>query len=101
MELINSYIIVIEWTKNTKNSKFNFDLFCRQDREKFVIATKCFNFLDPSNPNSGGLSRKHIMDSVKRSLNRLQTHYIDLFQVMLIDRISSSTFIYLAKISQR
>ncbi|UCH04707.1 MAG: aldo/keto reductase, partial [Candidatus Thorarchaeota archaeon] len=31
-------------------------------------------------PNDQGLSRKHILESVERSLNRLQTEWIDLYQ---------------------
>ena len=34
---------------------------------------------DAENINSGGLSRTHIFNSVKNSLKRLQTDYIDLF----------------------
>jgi len=37
--------------------------------------------MDRSDPNSGGLSRHHIMESVENSLKRLQTSYIDLYQV--------------------
>lgn len=33
--------------------------------------------------NQHGLSRKHIFDSVKASLNRLQLDYIDVLQCML------------------
>ena len=36
---------------------------------------------DPRRPNSHGLSRKHILDAVEASLKRLQTDYIDLYQV--------------------
>jgi len=55
-------------------------------REEFVIATKVrFNansFLGkPLQPNQQGLSRKHILQEVEQSLQRLQTSYIDLYQV--------------------
>ena len=52
-----------------------------------VIATKVYLPLnsvptsDPGRPNSHGLSRKHILEAVEGSLNRLQTDYIDLYQV--------------------
>ena len=36
---------------------------------------------DPRKPNDFGLSRKHILDAVEDSLKRLQTDYIDLYQV--------------------
>lgn len=48
-------------------------------REDIVIATKCFWPMS-SNPNDQGLSRKHIFESVHKSLKRLKTDYIDLYQ---------------------
>lgn len=51
-----------------------------QERDRFVIATKCRFHMDPSNPNTLGLSRRHIIKSVEQSLERLQTNYIDLLQ---------------------
>ncbi len=49
-------------------------------REEVVIATKVF-FRWGDAPNLGGLSRKHIFDSVEASLRRLGTDYIDLYQI--------------------
>jgi len=49
-------------------------------RDRLVIATKCRGPMGP-NPNDAGLSRKHILDAVEASLRRLQTDYIDLYQV--------------------
>lgn len=48
-------------------------------REELVIATKCF-FPTSANPNCQGLSRKHIFSSIDRSLKKLKTDYIDLYQ---------------------
>jgi len=48
-------------------------------RDEYVVATKVF-FPLSNKPNQGGLSRKHIMDSVDASLQRLGTDYIDLYQ---------------------
>lgn len=48
-------------------------------REDVVIASKCFWPMTP-NPNDQGLSRKHIVESVNKSLKRLKTDYIDLYQ---------------------
>jgi 1-deoxyxylulose-5-phosphate synthase len=49
-------------------------------RDRFVLATKCFGRTGPS-PFDGGNSRKHIIDAVDASLRRLQTDYIDLYQL--------------------
>ncbi|MDB4946912.1 MAG: aldo/keto reductase [Labilithrix sp.] len=49
-------------------------------REDVVIATKVFNTMRPG-PNGRGLSRVAIMHEVDASLKRLQTDYIDLYQI--------------------
>lgn len=48
-------------------------------RPYIVLATKCF-FPMSNDPNDKGLSRKHIFESVERSLQRLGTDYLDLHQ---------------------
>jgi 1-deoxyxylulose-5-phosphate synthase len=52
----------------------------RGRRDRFIIATKCFVPTGPA-PFDGGNSRKHILDAVEASLRRLQTDYIDLYQL--------------------
>jgi aryl-alcohol dehydrogenase (NADP+) len=54
------------------------------DREKVVIATKVF-FPLGDDPNQRGLSRKHIMHAIDNSLRRLQTDYVDLYQIHRLD----------------
>lgn len=49
-------------------------------RDRFVLATKCRHPMGPL-PNDGGLSRKHVIAACEASLRRLQTDYIDLYQV--------------------
>lgn len=49
-------------------------------RDRFILATKCFAPTGPS-PFDAGNSRKHIMSAVDASLRRLQTDYIDLYQL--------------------
>lgn len=49
-------------------------------RDQVVIATKVFNRMGEG-PNDAGLSRKHIMDSIDNSLQRLCTDYVDLYQI--------------------
>jgi aryl-alcohol dehydrogenase-like predicted oxidoreductase len=49
-------------------------------RDRFIIATKCFVPTGPA-PFDAGNSRKHIMSAVEASLRRLETDYIDLYQL--------------------
>jgi len=53
-------------------------------RDKLVIATKVFAPMG-EDPNQRGLSRKHIMHSIDESLKRLETDYIDLYQIHRFD----------------
>jgi aryl-alcohol dehydrogenase-like predicted oxidoreductase len=53
-------------------------------RSDVVIATKFNGAMGPG-PNDRGASRGHIMDAVERSLERLQTDHIDLYQVHAFD----------------
>ncbi|HEY9635063.1 MAG TPA: aldo/keto reductase [Coleofasciculaceae cyanobacterium] len=49
-------------------------------RDQVIIATKVYNQVGEG-PNDKGLSRKHIFDSIDASLRRLQTDYVDLYQI--------------------
>jgi aryl-alcohol dehydrogenase (NADP+) len=49
-------------------------------RENVVLATKV-NGVMSDDINDRGLSRKHILDSIDKSLRRLQTDYVDLYQI--------------------
>ena len=49
-------------------------------RDSLVIATKVRGKMGEG-PNQTGLTRKHIFDQVDESLKRLQTDYIDLYQI--------------------
>jgi aryl-alcohol dehydrogenase-like predicted oxidoreductase len=60
-----SETIIGNWLKRTGN------------RNKVIIATKVGNEMGP---NDKGLSRAYIFRAVERSLERLQTDYIDLYQ---------------------
>ncbi len=56
-----------------------------RDRRTLTIATKCrWRMWD--GPNGEGAGRKHIMDACDDSLRRLQTDYIDLYQIHGPDR---------------
>jgi 1-deoxyxylulose-5-phosphate synthase len=53
-------------------------------RDQVVIATKVF-FPMGDDPNQKGLSRKHIMHAIDDSLRRLDTDYVDLYQIHRFD----------------
>jgi len=49
-------------------------------RESVVIATKAWSPMS-ADPNDRGLSRKHLLSAIDKSLKRLGTDYVDLFQM--------------------
>ncbi len=51
-----------------------------KDRRQIVLATKCRGRMWDG-PNGEGASRKHIFAAVEDSLRRLETDYIDLYQI--------------------
>ena len=53
-------------------------------RHRLVLATKCF-FPMSDDPNDRGLSRKHVHESLRSSLQRLGTDYVDLYQCHRFD----------------
>jgi len=53
-------------------------------RDKVVIATKVFYPLG-DDPNQRGLSRKHILHAIDDSLRRLNSDYVDLYQIHRFD----------------
>jgi aryl-alcohol dehydrogenase-like predicted oxidoreductase len=56
-------------------------------RKDIVIATKAYSRMGPGR-NDVGASRGHIMDAVDASLRRLQTDYIDLYQIHATDLVT-------------
>lgn len=50
-------------------------------RDKVVLATKVYNRMDDNDPNAWGSHRRHIIQGCEDSLRRLQTDYIDLYQL--------------------
>lgn len=55
-----------------------------ENRSDLVIATKAFWPMS-DNPNDRGLSRKHLFESLHKSLKRLRTEYVDLYQCHRFD----------------
>ncbi len=50
-------------------------------RHQIVLATKVHGTMDDNDPNAYGSSRRHIIEQCEASLRRLQTDYIDLYQI--------------------
>jgi aryl-alcohol dehydrogenase-like predicted oxidoreductase len=57
------------------------------DRKEVVIATKVYSRVGPGR-NDIGASRGHILNGVEASLRRLQTDYIDLYQIHANDSVT-------------
>ncbi|MFN8488455.1 MAG: aldo/keto reductase [Caldilineaceae bacterium] len=50
-------------------------------RQRIVLATKVHGVMADGDPNAQGNSRRHIIEQCEASLRRLQTDYIDLYQI--------------------
>lgn len=53
----------------------------RGNRDKIFLATKVHHRMDDNDINAFGNSRRHIISECEASLKRLQTEYIDLYQI--------------------
>jgi 1-deoxyxylulose-5-phosphate synthase len=53
-------------------------------RDRLVIASKVF-FPQSLDPNEGGLSRKHILKAIDRTLTNLGADYVDIYQIHRFD----------------
>jgi len=54
-------------------------------RDQVLLATKVASRVEEG-PHGRGTSRKHILDQVEKSLRRLETDYIDLYQIHFPDK---------------
>ena len=50
-------------------------------RSRIVLATKVHGKMDDNDPNASDNGRRHIIEQCEASLHRLQTAYIDLYQI--------------------
>lgn len=48
-------------------------------RHHLVLSSKVFWPMSDDDPNDRGLSRKHVLESIDRSLERMQTDYVDIY----------------------
>jgi aryl-alcohol dehydrogenase-like predicted oxidoreductase len=60
------------------------------DRDELVVTSKVFGRMRDG-PNGQGLSRKHVLEQVERSLDRLGTDYLDLYQIHRWDETTPIT----------
>ncbi|HJY44330.1 MAG TPA: aldo/keto reductase family protein [Propionibacteriaceae bacterium] len=70
---------------NTKAETVLGEALKGERRESLEILTKVYWPTGPRGHNDGGLSRKHIMESINGSLSRLQTDYVDIYQAHRYD----------------
>ena len=59
----------------------------RGRRDDFIVATKCGYPMGPG-PHNRGASRRYVISAVEASLRRLDTDYIDLYQIHLPDPLT-------------
>ncbi|MBD7982672.1 aldo/keto reductase family protein [Oerskovia sp. Sa1BUA8] len=71
---------------NTKAEQVLGDALKGQRRESLEIFTKVYWPTGPGGANDSGLSRKHVMESINGSLQRLGTDYVDLYQAHRFDQ---------------
>ncbi|SDS02026.1 voltage-dependent potassium channel beta subunit, animal [Nocardioides scoriae] len=70
---------------NTKAETVLGEALKGERRESLEIFTKVYWPTGPGGKNDTGLSRKHVMESINGSLQRLQTDYVDLYQAHRFD----------------
>jgi aryl-alcohol dehydrogenase-like predicted oxidoreductase len=70
---------------NTKAETVLGEALKSERRESLEIFTKVYWPTGPGGKNDTGLSRKHILESINGSLQRLQTDYVDLYQAHRYD----------------
>src|SRR5438309_1564151 len=62
--------------------------FTREERERFVLASKYSLSTRPDDPNAGGNHRKNMVQALEASLKRLGTDYLDLYWLHMWDAMT-------------
>jgi len=85
LELGINFFDMADWYSAGANEELvGRTLLSMAPRDELVLATKVFYPMS-EDPNDGGLSRKHIADSIDRSLARMGTDHVDLYIVHAFD----------------
>ncbi|MBS0373823.1 MAG: aldo/keto reductase [Proteobacteria bacterium] len=85
LELGINFFDMADWYSAGRNEEVvGRNLLRMRPRDELVLATKVFYPMS-QDPNDRGLSRKHIVASIDRSLKRLGTDYVDLYVIHAFD----------------
>jgi aryl-alcohol dehydrogenase-like predicted oxidoreductase len=77
---VNFFDTANVYSSGTSEEYTGRSLWKHADREDIVLATKVHGRMRPG-PNGAGLSRKAILQEIDASLTRLETDYVDLYQI--------------------
>jgi aryl-alcohol dehydrogenase-like predicted oxidoreductase len=85
LDLGITFFDMADWYSTGRNEEVvGRNLLRMSVRERLVLATKVYYPMS-DDPNDRGLSRKHIMAAIDRSLARMGTDYVDLYVVHAFD----------------
>ena len=85
LDLGINFFDMADWYSTGRNEEVvGQNLLKMTSREQLVLATKVFYPMS-ADPNDKGLSRKHILTSIDRSLKRMGTDYVDLYVIHAFD----------------
>jgi aryl-alcohol dehydrogenase-like predicted oxidoreductase len=85
LELGINFFDMADWYSTGRNEQVVAqNLLKMRPREELVLATKVFYPMS-EDPNDCGLSRKHIFESIDRSLTRMGTDHVDVYVIHAFD----------------
>src|SRR3569833_408442 len=85
IELGINFFDMADWYSTGRNEEVvGRNVLKMSTREQLVLATKVYYPMS-DDPNDRGLSRKHILASIDRSLSRMGTDYVDLYVIHAFD----------------
>ncbi|MGF1562746.1 MAG: aldo/keto reductase [Geminicoccaceae bacterium] len=85
LELGINYFDLADWYSTGVNEEVvTSELLAMTRRDQLVLTTKCYYPMGDG-PNDRGLSRKHIMESIDRSLKAMGTDYVDVYMMHAYD----------------